>query len=357
MLFCPRFSELASIKMTPHATDNYVDFDKGEMVLQSFKNRGRSNRPARRIPLTPDIIAIFRNMRDDPLNYGNIPQNTADQLDRWLRPLFAAQLGYLAATKLMLTNNTLRSIAFNDAWRQINELPSYKAHDLLVFNENLVRFHDHQLSTAILSYTRMISEDTMVTLTKRLKECAESRDEQSFIKELVQGMNGQDVPSSPPYDHASAHFAVDTTIPMESSDEEEPQQPQKTKAPVDLAAQHDELFDYNPPTPLPPVLPPEGPSPSLPASPHLAGPLDAYAADADEPQPIKAKREARAKRKLPLGPDTDTDGEAALTPKAPQGRTALTGKPPHPRTIRAQRFVNQPGGGGFRVGNRFVKKG
>jgi hypothetical protein len=346
MYFCPRLSELSDLKFAANDTHNYIDFDSKMMVIQTFKNVRRPDRPPRKVPLTDEIMAMFRNMQKDGFNKP-LPKSITPVLEAYLRPLLNQAFGN---NNIILTNNSLRSMVFNDAWYRISNLPDLKPHELLVFNENLITYHDHTLATAIVSYSRSVPPEEMAVLTTRIKQTYEhtpqlGQPDVEFAKKLVQEITvyslDKDDPPSPNYQQHSEHYkspSRPSLVRMEGT-EPEPANPQLVELRDAVAAVVDRVLDapaealdddesdYNPGTPLPADVQVLPDGPSLPASPHLPGPLEAYAPDADAP---------RAKRKI----NTDTPPSV----KRVEARTALSGRPMSARMMRAARYVNHPTG-------------
>jgi hypothetical protein len=333
MYFCPRFSELADIKLAKSLEGNYVDFERKMLVVRNFKNAHRSDRPPREIPLTEDIMTMFNDMRVRPTAYSQIPQSTNVMLDRWLRPILDKTFG---KNKFTISNNALRSWAFNDAWRQISALPDLKPHELMLFEKNIKMYHDHTLATAIVSYSRRVPKEDMAKITKRIDEAYKAGglapEVAEFTKELLNGLQVYSFddrePIEPKYERHSEHFQVPnraTAVRMEG-EEPQPANEELVRLTETLKRELEELKAQVKQLSTPAkdaAAPKEGPSPSLPASPHPDGPLDVYLDPVEEQEvqetaaPAAKRDKLKAKRKLPVE-EQDMEIDEDPTPLEPE---------------------------------------
>jgi hypothetical protein len=314
MYFCPRFSELADIKLAKSDEGNYVDFERKMLVVRNFKNAHRSDRPPREIPLTDQITRMFHDMSVRPTAYSPVPYSTGVTLDRWLRPALEKTFG---TNKFTITNNALRSWAFNDAWRQISALPDLKPHELMLFEKNIKMYHDHTLATAIVSYSRRVPKEDMAKITKRIDEAYKggglAPEVAEFTKNLLNDLQVYSFddrePIEPKYERHSEHFQVPNRATVVRMEDEEPQPANEelVKLTETLKRELEELKAQvkQMSTPAKATAPTqEGPSPSLPASPHLDGPLDVYLDPVVEQEvkemgaPAGKRDKLKAKRKL-----------------------------------------------------------
>lgn len=152
IMWAPRLQELQHLGFSPDSP-NYVDLEKKEIVLRSFKNSHR--KPVRKIPLPDEWVARFRRMLADPQSFGTVPSNTSHQMHKWLRPVCIKAYGEERGSRIVINNRSIRVMAFSEIMHRIATRP-VKPVDLVHLGDCLQMYHDHTFGTALRQYSKQL---------------------------------------------------------------------------------------------------------------------------------------------------------------------------------------------------------
>lgn len=185
LLYAPRLDELRKLSVKDNGVGNHISFAKRCLVLRQFKNG--THRAERQIPLTnPWLTELAQRTSSSTLT--PVPAKPAHMIVKYLRPACIAHYGADVGKRIVLSNNTLRVLAFHRLMRDISGM-DLEAYEWLMLRDAVVKIHDHTFETALASYSKQIPEDAKLAFADRLKQVFDHPDYDERVKDTYKRLN------------------------------------------------------------------------------------------------------------------------------------------------------------------------